>query len=229
MNATVLILSLVAIALAAVAVTVWMHVSQQSNQVRTLRAREERFRNFFENAIEGVYEGSPEGVFLKANLAMARLLGYGSPAQTARIYVTPRRREEFYSALGRRDSLANFESEIRRPNGTTAWIKESVRVVRDAEGKIGYLQGFATDITERKRAVEALAASEERYRVLFENLPVAIVEYAMVPRWDGSNGCGRRASATWPRGWAITRTSSASSRHASPWSGPMPRPSPCSD
>lgn len=189
MNATTLILSLAAVALAGVSLMVWLHLRQQSRQIEALRQREERFRNLFENAPEGAYEASPAGTFLRANAAMARMLGYGSvvqllsltPAQTARVYVLPRRREECYAWLGRQDSLPNFESEIRRPDGSTAWIMENIRVVRNADGSIAHLQGFVSDITERKRAVNELAGSEERYRALFENLPVAVVEYDFGP------------------------------------------------
>jgi PAS domain S-box-containing protein len=77
--------------------------------------------------------------------------------------------------------VVNFESEIRRPDGTTRWISENVRAVRDPQGRLLYLQGFATDITERKQAATAQQASEERYRVLFEHSPVGIVEYDYRP------------------------------------------------
>src|SRR5262249_46086102 len=91
------------------------------------------------------------------------------------------RRAEFFAALEGKDAVTDFESEIRRPDGSTVWIKENVRAVRDARGKLLYLQGFVSDITARKRAEEALRTSEERYRVLFEHSPIGIIEYDYRP------------------------------------------------
>ncbi len=183
MTSTLPIFIAVFAALAAAGAAVWMHFQMQ--KTRDLRRSEGRYRHLFEHAIEGVYEVSPEGKFQRVNRAMARILGYATtadllrlqPQETTAAYVVPGRREEILALLGARDDLDNFESEIRRPDGSTAWIRENVRAVRDEVGRLVALQGFACDVTERKRAASALAASEERYRALFEHLPVAVIEY----------------------------------------------------
>ncbi len=137
--------------------------------------RSDLHRFLFENAVEGIYENPMEGGFRTANPAMTRILGYSSveellrisATQTASIYVRPGRREEFLAELGVREVLTDFESEIRRPDGTTRWISENVRAVRDSAGRLVSIQGFVTDITARKQAEVALRESEERYRGLF--------------------------------------------------------------
>ncbi|MDB6093669.1 MAG: hypothetical protein JWM32_1231 [Verrucomicrobia bacterium] len=129
----------------------------------------------FDSAVEGIYENPANGGFRIANPAMARILGYESveellratPAQTASIYVMPDRRSEFLAQVASRDTLTDFESEIRRPDGSTRWISENVRVVRNASGQVAAVQGFVTDITARKQAEGATRESEERYRGLF--------------------------------------------------------------
>lgn len=172
--------ALVAIALG----TGWWLFWLARRRAEELRRSEERFRELFEHAVEGVYENPAEGGFRSANPAMARMLGFASPAElmkvppaeTTRLYASPTRRDEFFQALGSGDQVMNFESEVRRPDGTTIWISENVRAKRDSSGRLLSLQGFVTDITARKQAEASLRGSEERYRELFQYSPVAILE-----------------------------------------------------
>ncbi|MBI5769832.1 MAG: PAS domain S-box protein [Verrucomicrobia bacterium] len=169
---------------AAVVLLGWWLVRAWRARTRELRETEERYRGLFEHGIEGVYESRPEGGFLRANPAMARMLGYVrpaellrlTPAEMAQLYLSASRRQEFFALLGSNDRVTNFESAVRRPDGSTIWISENVRAVRDGTGRLAYLQGFASDVTAHKRAELELRASEVRYRMLFENSPVGIVE-----------------------------------------------------
>ncbi len=162
----------------------WWVYRQLKRRADQLQASEERFRGLFEHAVEGVYENAAEGGFRSANPALARMLGYGRPEdlvslpaeETARFYVSPTRRAEFFAALGTGDQVSNFESEVRRADGTTIWVSENVRAKRDAQGRLISLQGFVSDITARKQAEASLRASEQRYRELFQHSPVAILE-----------------------------------------------------
>ena len=160
-------------------------VTEQHQAEERLRASEERYRNLFENAAEGVYTTTASGEFRAVNPALAKMLGYSGPKHmleagkvvASTFYVDPNRRQEFFRLLGSQDSLTGFESEVKCADGALMWISENVRAIRDPEGKILYLEGFVSDITDRKRAEAVIRASEERYRVLFEHSPVAIIEY----------------------------------------------------
>jgi PAS domain S-box-containing protein len=154
-----------------------------------LRASEEQFRQLFEAAVEGIYENPPGGGFRLANPAMAKILGYASaaelmalpPGQVAACYVSPTRRDEFFALLeGGRDHVTDFESEVRRLDGSTIWISENVRAVRDAAGRLLRVQGLVTDITARKRAVKALRESEDRWRLAVVGLNAGIWENNLV-------------------------------------------------
>ena len=66
---------------AAVIAVAWWWRFRLTRHAGELKASEERFRELFEHAIEGVYETRPDGGFRTANPAMARLLGFDSPAE----------------------------------------------------------------------------------------------------------------------------------------------------
>ncbi|HEY0947811.1 MAG TPA: PAS domain S-box protein [Opitutaceae bacterium] len=148
-----------------------------------VRASEERYRTLFESAVEGVYESTPAEGLRRANPALARIFGYANPESlieasrgcTGALYAQPHRREEFLAALGREDSLFDFESEVRCADGSTRWISENVRAVRDADGQLLHLQGFVSDITERKRFETAFAAERERLRVTLQAMAEAVI------------------------------------------------------
>lgn len=67
-----------------------------------------------------------------------------------------------------------LDLEVRRVDGTPVWIATRGTVLRDADGNLKGYRGTATDITDRRLAADALAASEQRYRVTVEEAPAGI-------------------------------------------------------
>jgi two-component system sensor histidine kinase/response regulator len=143
-------------------------MGERQRAERALKEAEQKYRGIFENAVEGIYQTTPQGEFLAVNPAAARILGFASPEEilgridtTTYGYVDPRRRGEFMLLVGESDVVNGFESEIFRPNGSTVWISENVRVARTCSGEILYFEGTLEDITERKRtAAEREVISE---------------------------------------------------------------------
>jgi PAS domain S-box-containing protein len=68
------------------------------------------------------------------------------------LYVDPERRAVFHRMMATQGAVSGFDSQVSRKSGGTTWIGENTRVVKDAEGRILYYEGFAQDISERKQA-----------------------------------------------------------------------------
>ena len=154
-------------------------ITQRKQAEEALKEAEMKYRGIFENAVEGIFQTTPDGRFISANFALARLLGFDSPEEliAARTdiarenYVDPKSREEFKRLLDENGSVLDFELEAFRKDGSRIWLSENVLAVRDDKGGVLYYEGTAQDITKRKRAEGALRGSEERYRSLFEGNP----------------------------------------------------------
>jgi PAS domain S-box-containing protein len=143
-----------------------------------LRKSEESYRDIFENAGEGIFQSTPDGRYIAANPALARMYGFASPEDLTRslqdisrqVYVDPRRREEFKRQIEEQGAVRGFEHEVFRQDGSRFWISVNARVVRDEQGAILYYEGTAQDIAERKRAAEELEKANLQLRILSRQL-----------------------------------------------------------
>jgi PAS domain S-box-containing protein len=150
-----------------------------------LQQAEEKYRSIFENATEGIFQATPEGKYITANPALARVFGYSSPDELIteitnigkQLYVEPMRRDDLVALMKREYNLSDFESEVKRKDGSVIWISENIRTVRDANGALLYYEGSVTDITERKHSEVALRQARKRAELLLLNiLPQPIAE-----------------------------------------------------
>ena len=143
-----------------------------SKDITDLKAAQERleqaeanYRGIVENAVEGIFQTTPDGQYRSANLALAKIYGFDSTDELIakrtdiehQLYVDPRRRDDFAQALQRSDKLDKFESEVYRKDGTVIWISENARAVRGAQNDLLYYEGTVEDVTARKRAEEELS------------------------------------------------------------------------
>jgi PAS domain S-box-containing protein len=142
-----------------------------------LKTSESKYRGIYENAIEGIFQTTPEGRFLDASPSLARNLGYESSGELVatitdaahQLYLRPQDREVVLQALEQKGELFGFETQYKKKNGEVIWVLMSTKTVRDKNDKLNYFQGFAIDITERKRA-------EEEIRRLNQKLERRVVE-----------------------------------------------------
>nr|WP_228038920.1 ATP-binding protein [Nostoc sp. LEGE 12450] len=132
-----------------------------------LKVAETKYRSIFENAVEGIFQSSPDGRYITANPALANIYGYSLAEEVTanstdiqQLYVDPNRRAEFVRLMEKYGSVSEFESQIYRRDGSIVWISEKAYAVRDEQGKLLYYEGLIEDITQRKQ-------TEEELRVFF--------------------------------------------------------------
>jgi len=129
-----------------------------------LREAVRRFRSIFEHATEGIFQTTPDGHYLNANPALARIYGHDSPETLIshlqdigrQLYVLPERRLEFVHIMQTHGVVRNFESQVYRRDGSIIWISENARAVRDDDGGVQFYEGTVVDVTERKQHEAAL-------------------------------------------------------------------------
>jgi PAS domain S-box-containing protein len=126
-----------------------------------LRKSEEKYRDIFERAAEGIFQSTPEGKFLSVNPSFVHMLGYDSAEEllsgivsiAEQMYVHPEERVHFKESLDMPGTaVLGFEHELRRKDGTIIWVSTNARSVRDGSGAILYYEGTSENITERKEA-----------------------------------------------------------------------------
>ncbi len=144
-------------------------ISELKRTEISLRAAEENYRKIFENAIEGIFQISPEGHFLNANPALAGILGYSSPADLLmavsdigrQVYVHPARWAEFCTAMARNAAVAEFECEMHCRDGSVIWVSKHARPVSDPDGNVLYYEGALENVTARRVAEAAMSAARD--------------------------------------------------------------------
>jgi PAS domain S-box-containing protein len=128
------------------------------------------YRGMFENAIEGIYQSTPDGRYIAVNNALARMYGYETPEEMmgqvsdiqGQIYVDPEFRKRFQQEIEKTGTVRALEYQVRRRDGSALWISETARAVRGPDGNLRYYEGFIEDISERKNSEAERARLEKQ-------------------------------------------------------------------
>ncbi|KPF93127.1 histidine kinase [Rhodopseudomonas sp. AAP120] len=146
------------------------------------RLAEESYRKLFEGSIDGIYVTTPEGALLNANPALARMMGYETPADLMRgaadiagnIYVEPSKRDEYRELMERDGMVREFEYQARKRNGEVLWLSDSASAIRDETGTVVRYEGAVRDITDQKRAETAVAEGRRLLQQVIDTVPAVI-------------------------------------------------------
>jgi diguanylate cyclase (GGDEF)-like protein/PAS domain S-box-containing protein len=148
-----------------------------------LRESERRFRDLFDNAPVGYHEVDALGRYLRVNNTELAILGYteeellGQPVWEF-IVEEASSEQSFHLKMAGRMPLQPYERTFRRKDGRLLPVLAEDRMLYDATGAPSGLRIAISDLTSRKRTEDALRDSEERYRLLVELSPDAIVVHS---------------------------------------------------
>ena len=125
-----------------------------------VRQAEEKYRLIFENAVEGIFQATPDQHLLTVNPSMARILGYNSPqeliadfnATGRRLWTRAETADAITSALEVTGVVEGLPIETYRKSGESIWLSLNLRLVKDENGVTLYHEGTIEDITARTEA-----------------------------------------------------------------------------
>ncbi len=148
-----------------------------------LRQSEARYRSIFENAVEGMYQSTPEGRFMSVNPAFARITGYDSPEELMEritdvgkeIYADPEDRRAFEAMLEKEGLVTNLQVRFRRRDGKVIWVSLNGRAIKNKDGNVLYYEGTIEDVTERKIAEIMIRDEMEFNKTLLQTSPAFFV------------------------------------------------------
>lgn len=153
---------------------------------KALRESEEKYRAIFESFHDVYYRTDKEGLVTIISPSVRTHAGYdpediiGHPVTN--FYLYPEDRETFMQKLKEKGAVNDYELKLKAKDGSVIETSMSAHIILNKEGEATGVEGVLRDITERKRAEEALKESEEKHRELIENLTEVI--YALKPNGE---------------------------------------------
>jgi diguanylate cyclase (GGDEF)-like protein/PAS domain S-box-containing protein len=152
-------------------------------QNQQLKIAEAKYRNIFENAIEGLFQSSLDKRYLTVNPAFAKILGYHLPEDliaaitdiSTQVYVDKRRYQQLHDLVLEKGQIINCESTVYRQDGTIIWISENIRLIKDSNDQPLYYEGNLENITERKCLEIELLAEKEFAQTTLKSIGDAVI------------------------------------------------------
>src|SRR4051812_14714616 len=161
-------------------------ITERKRAESALEAVQDRYRKIFQYAATGIAVGELNGRYVQSNQAYRDLVGYTDDELHGLAFFTlihPDDREDNLAEVQRlingEAPYFHIENRYIKKSGETVWVRKFGSLFTDANGTPAYLIALVTDVTERRRVLEDLQRSEERFRATFEQAAVGIAHVAM--------------------------------------------------
>ena len=153
-------------------------ITERKETEAALKSSEERYRSIFENSPMGIFQSTFEGRFVRANPALARILGYDSPEDlidsisdmAAQVYANPEDRARVLQHMREHRGQIVYENEYFRKDGRKWTGRLTMSIINDANGTPHHLDGIVEDVTEKKVMEEKLKHTMEQLRTTSHRL-----------------------------------------------------------
>ena len=131
----------------------------------SLEESEKKFRSLYENALEGIYQVSPDGILIDGNPSLYKILGIKDSQNNNNsislwdFFENSQDKEVFLKNISTEKTVMGFENQFKRDDESIFWVSLTARSVTDKDGKVVCYEGSIVDITER---LEKERAERER-------------------------------------------------------------------
>jgi PAS domain S-box-containing protein len=148
----------------------FIDITDHKKSEEILKKSEKKYRDIYDNAIEGMFRTSLEGKSMQSNIALAKMLGYNTADNVInsvtdsghQVWANADDRLKYAEILEKQDIVRGYECQYKRVDGGLIWVSVNSRLVRDENGKALYYEGFVEDITERKQTEFELIKAKEK-------------------------------------------------------------------
>ncbi len=137
-----------------------------------LKKAERRYRNMYQNAVQGMFQSRLSGELIRVNPSYARLLGYDSVEEVLslkegsnKFYFSPDDRDRMIRAVQKKGAVVNHELRLKRKDGKPVWILANIRYIENEPGD-AILEGILVDNTKKKALEKELRSDRKKFRNL---------------------------------------------------------------
>ena len=150
-------------------------ISETKKAAEKLIESEEKYRNLVNNSQDLIYRTDETGVITFISPSVKRLSGYTVEEaigmnMAAEVYLNSAEREKFLFELTKNGDIQNFETELKRKDGSIWWASTNAHLLKDNNGHILGVEGITHDITDRKQAEEKIKVSLKEKEILLQEI-----------------------------------------------------------